>query len=224
MKNAKFLPYALLVLLIGVYFVVFYDPLSANVVGKVYWNDEVLTLEQSQRGEVVFRPVEGGPNCTGVIDADGNYSLGTGSRAGIFPGDYLISISVVEFMESDDPSALPAGYRVTPNEFASPLTSGLTCMVKGGENVHDIHIKGVASSPPVSSDLLADKGSSEVDKSLVSESTNDQSEQEDNSSADAEVVSNSDAMAEQESLPEVEEPKVEEPKVEEPKVEEKVQE
>ncbi len=148
MKFNKILPYALLVLLIGVYLVTSYDPLSAKVSGKIFWNDELLTLEDSHRGKVVFRPVSGGANCTGAIDTEGNYTVGTGGRDAIAPGDYLISLSVVEVVPAEDPDQLPEGMPITPKMYASPLTSGLTLMVKSGENVHDIRIEGPAYTAP----------------------------------------------------------------------------
>ena len=142
MKLTKVLPYALLVALVAAYFAMNYDPLSAEVSGSVYWNKQVLRLNSGQRGTVQFRPVEGGANCIGKIDSSGAYVIGTGGRSALAPGDYHISVSVVEVVAADEEGALPKGVLISPPDYADPVSSGLTFLVKRGENTHDIHIEG----------------------------------------------------------------------------------
>lgn len=170
MKLSKILPYLLLLLLIGVYLVTSYDPLSAKVNGRVFWNDELINLKDSYRGKVVFRPVNGGANSTGVIDSSGSYTVGTGSHEAIAPGDYLVSVSVIEVLPPEKAGDLPEGIPVTPRDYANPTTSGLTCVVKRGENVHDIHIEGPAYVVPVEPDSDLDSGEeSETNAEISSE-------------------------------------------------------
>lgn len=118
--------------------------LTATVSGKVYLDDKPLKVSGAQRGMVVFRPVAGGPTCSGLIDADGQYRISTGSKAAVAPGDYMVSARVMEVVPSPNSNRPPTGRPLTPAVYGDPLTSGLTTTVKRGANQYDLKLKSSA--------------------------------------------------------------------------------
>ncbi|MEM8495151.1 MAG: hypothetical protein AAF663_07155 [Planctomycetota bacterium] len=93
---------------------------------------------------IVFRPVSGGATCTGTVQSDGTYSIATGTRNALVPGDYLVSIRVVELLQSETKGAPPLGRPVTPAVYADPLTSGLSFNVRAGSNTYDLLLESSA--------------------------------------------------------------------------------
>ncbi len=118
--------------------------LTAKVTGTVYLDDKPVNITSSQRGMVVFRPTKGGATCTGLIGESGNYSVSTGSESALVPGDYLVSVQVLESVPPKGGDDAPSGKPITPALYADPLTSGLSFVVKGGANEYDIKLDSSA--------------------------------------------------------------------------------
>ncbi len=118
--------------------------LTAKVTGTVYLDDKPVNITSSQRGTVVFRPIKGGATCTGLIDKSGSYSVSTGSESALVPGEYLVSVQVLESVPPKGGDDAPSGKPITPALYADPLTSGLSFVVKGGANQYDIKLDSSA--------------------------------------------------------------------------------
>lgn len=134
--------------------------LSATVKGTVFLDGKPLSVTDSQRGTVVFRPVAGGPTCTGLIGSAGEYNISTGSENGLAPGDYLVSVQVVESQPPRGGSDAPTGKPITPAVYSDPLTSRLNLMVRSGSNRHDIELDSSAGPAvlPVEAEPETDSG------------------------------------------------------------------
>lgn len=124
---------------------------TAKVSGVVKLDDSPMKITEGQRGIVVFRPVAGGATCTSLINGDGTYSVATGASAGVTPGDYMVSVRVIELVPGDEEGQGASGQPITPALYADPLTSGL--MFKVGSGVNNVAIEldsqaGPAVLPP----------------------------------------------------------------------------
>jgi len=118
--------------------------LTARVTGKILLDGKPLLVGSDERGMIVFRPVAGGPTCSGLISEKGTYEISTGSSVGLTPGDYLVSVRVIKLIPSPNKEEGPAGQPITPAVYADPLTSGLTYSVSSGENALDIKLSSSA--------------------------------------------------------------------------------
>jgi hypothetical protein len=131
--------------------------MTATVGGTVKLDGQPLKIGKSQRGTVMFRPVEGGATATALIDENGKYSLATGGTAALVPGDYLVAVRATEIVLADDKSSPPTGKPFTPLLYGNPLESGLICTVKRGNQTYDIELRsdaGPVITEPESDELL----------------------------------------------------------------------
>jgi hypothetical protein len=86
------------------------------------------------RVTVQFLPATGtGTTAIGLADENGNYTLRTGSQAGIPPGEYLAICTAAQIVSSPTGGA-PGGRRITPEKYASARTSGFKFTVEPGRN------------------------------------------------------------------------------------------
>jgi hypothetical protein len=88
-------------------------------------------------GIVSFYPTGGGAAAYSDVFPDGSYRLKTGSRKGLAPGEYIVTIVAIRVgaSESDE---LAAGERLTPERYARTETSDLRRTVKPGKNDIDL--------------------------------------------------------------------------------------
>ncbi len=132
--------------------------MTATVGGTVKLDGQPLRIGKSQRGTVLFRPVEGGATATALIDGNGKYSISTGGTAALAPGDYLVAVRATEIIPAGDDSPAPTGRPITPYVYGNPLESGLMCTVKRGNQTYDIELSsdaGPVVAEPESEDLPA---------------------------------------------------------------------
>jgi hypothetical protein len=117
----------------------------ASVSGQVTLDDQPLKGGRDLRVTVMFVP-ESGASATAaaLADEDGQYTLSTGSKSGVQPGNYLVGISAVEMMRSENDSAPPSGRRLTPALYADPQRSGFRAEVQSGSNTFDFHLRSDA--------------------------------------------------------------------------------
>jgi hypothetical protein len=119
----------------------------AKVSGSVSLDDKPLIGGRDQRITVMFVSESGsGATAAGLVDANGRYTLYTGTKQGIQPGSYLVGVSAVEVIRSKDESAPPAGRRITPNFYADPNKSGFRTEVQAGSNTFDINLRSDAKT------------------------------------------------------------------------------
>ena len=117
----------------------------ASVSGKVAIDDKPLVGGHDRRVTVMFVPESGsGATAAGLVDANGQYTLSTGTKQGIKPGNYLVGITVVEMIRSKDETAPPAGRRLSPPIYADPKRSGFRAEVQSGGNTFDFNLRSDA--------------------------------------------------------------------------------
>ncbi len=135
--------------------------LTSQVSGQVKLDGKPLSIAKGQRGTVLFRPVEGGPTTTAIIESDGTYTLKTGSASGIKPGDYLVSVRVVDIQPAAEDGGAPTGTPMTPAIYADPLQSGFQFNVKSGTNRFDLELDSTAGPVhKLETELLGEEGES----------------------------------------------------------------
>jgi hypothetical protein len=93
-------------------------------------------------GFLVFAPLAGGTNpANGAIQPDGSYELKTANTAGLRPGKYKVSVTVLD--QPDVPpgerSYVVAKSRI-PEKYNDVNTSGLEFDVASGSNTIDIRL------------------------------------------------------------------------------------
>jgi hypothetical protein len=114
----------------------------AKVTGKVTLDGQPLRAQPGKvRVSIKFSPASGsGPVAMGLADENGNYTLGTGAKTGILPGEYLVTCSAGETLTGQK----SLGREITDSKYGNAKTSGMRCTVQPGRNEYDISV----TSPP----------------------------------------------------------------------------
>jgi hypothetical protein len=113
----------------------------ASVSGAIKLDNKPLAGSESLRGTVQFSPADGhGTTAVGYLDENGIYSLSSGSRDGVLPGSYLVTVSATEIIPPKIPGEAPSGRLVTPRWYANAKESGLTAEVAAGSNRFDYEL------------------------------------------------------------------------------------
>jgi len=105
---------------------------AASVSGTVTLDGQPLT-----KGDVSFHPDGGsGAPAYGQIDAQGRYSLSTGTEAGLAPGAYTAVVVATKDPPQlyDKTGAEIPPIPITPHKYGSTTTSDLKVQVKPGKN------------------------------------------------------------------------------------------
>lgn len=116
---------------------------ESSVAGKVTLDGSPLTLSPGSSGTVTFKSTSGGGMAQGQLDSSGNYSLNTGSDAGLKAGAYKVTVVATEMPPADpnNRSFVPIPKPLTPAKYGNPDTSGLTADVKPGKNDQNFDLK-----------------------------------------------------------------------------------
>ncbi len=110
----------------------------ATVSGAVTLDGKPLVGTERLRGTVQFTPEDGhGTSAVGYLDGNGRYNLSSGSRVGVLPGKYLVSVSATEIIPPKIPGAAPGGRLATPPRYAEAKNSGFMAEVVRGRNTFD---------------------------------------------------------------------------------------
>jgi hypothetical protein len=110
----------------------------ATVGGSITLDGKPLAGSDRLRGTVKFSPEGGhGTTAVGYLDEAGRYNLSSGSRAGLLPGKYLVTVSATEIIPPKIAGAAPGGRLTTPPRYADPNNSGFTADVVRGRNTFD---------------------------------------------------------------------------------------
>ena len=73
------------------------------------------------------------PTSVGKSDAQGRYTVTTGSQKGMYPGDYQVAISAYKTRDAHGIEA-PVPVLRTPKRYNSAGSSGLTAVIQSGRN------------------------------------------------------------------------------------------
>jgi hypothetical protein len=119
----------------------------SEVQGTVTLDGAPLAGGSGVKATVLFQP-DGQPGASGVgiLDANGNYALMTGSQEGVPPGPYLVTVSATQIIMPKDPTGTPSGKPITPRHYADPKQSGLRAEVQPGSNRFDFALDSKRSS------------------------------------------------------------------------------
>lgn len=110
----------------------------ATVSGTVTMDGRPLAGSEHLRGTVSFLPVGGhGTAAIGYLDENGAYKLSSGSRVGVLPGKYMVSVSATEIIPAKIPGEAPSGRAASPARYADAEKSGFTAEVVRGRNTFD---------------------------------------------------------------------------------------
>ncbi len=113
----------------------------ASVTGSVSIDGQPITGGESTRAMVYFFPESGtGAPAIGIINDSGEYRMRLGSRTGVVPGTYIVTISATELVQSKNPDLPPSGRLISPRRYKDPKTSGLKAEVAAGSNEFDFDL------------------------------------------------------------------------------------
>lgn len=118
----------------------------ATVSGEVSLDGEPLRGGDGVRAMVYLYPEGGsGAPAVGLVDESGKYSVSTGTKQGVAPGAYLVSISASELIGKEEVGVPRAGRRITPAHYADPRQSDLRVEVSPGSNTFDFALESANS-------------------------------------------------------------------------------
>ena len=110
----------------------------AEVTGVVTVDGMPLRGGNDVRATVIFQPSTGaGRVAVGLVDAEGQYRLSSGSEEGVEPGEYVVTCSATQLVPSRDGGAA-GGRRLTDPSYANSKTSGFKFTVAPGKNEFDL--------------------------------------------------------------------------------------
>ncbi len=90
--------------------------LPSTVSGTITIDGNPLPEDANTTGEVMYYPVAGGAAAYGTISTGGQYKMQTGGTKGLQPGEYVVTVRLVEI-----PPPPPGGYQnAPPNKLISP--------------------------------------------------------------------------------------------------------
>ena len=118
-------------------------PLEANVRGIVTLDGKAVP-----GGIVTYQPKAGGPMCYARIEQNGAYVVRTGRQDGLPAGDYDVTVTANEppvATKDGGGGPPPPGKAITPLWYRSKATSGLSFVIKAGDNEIDLEL---TSQPP----------------------------------------------------------------------------
>lgn len=113
-----------------------------TVTGSVTLDGKPLQSIGDVRGSVVFSPLDSGaPPARASIDENGRYDVFTGSKRGVAPGEYGVTVNAIRVIPPAVEGSEPGAERLLPAKYGSPRTSGLSLSVTPGSNSFDIALE-----------------------------------------------------------------------------------
>jgi hypothetical protein len=116
--------------------------LPATVKGTITLDDKPLREGPQIDGTVMFYPVSGGAAAYGSVTSGGKYAMNTGSTKGLEPGEYVVTVRVVE-IEPPPPGGYnnaPAQKLITPARYEDRERTDLKAQVERGSNTIDLKL------------------------------------------------------------------------------------
>jgi hypothetical protein len=121
----------------------------ADVTGVVTLDGQPLRGGSGVRGTVYFQPTSGsGAAAVGILDENGKFSLSSGSKQGVAPGEYSVTCSATQIIPSKQAGGTPSGRRITPQKYAVASTSGFQFTVEPGSNEFDLPLTSAGTKAP----------------------------------------------------------------------------
>jgi len=90
-------------------------------------------------GRVVFQAT-GQPMAVGELGPGGKYTVKTGTRQGISPGNYTVTVSSYEVGQSTGRGNPPPARLITPAKYNNPKTSDLEAAVRPDNKTFDFSL------------------------------------------------------------------------------------
>lgn len=116
--------------------------MPASVSGVVTIDGQPITGGENLRATVFFYPEGGsGTPAVGLLDSQGKYSIATGSKSGMEPGAYVVTISATEIIPAKEEGEAPTGRPITARKYADPKQSGFRVQVERGKNTFDFDLE-----------------------------------------------------------------------------------
>jgi hypothetical protein len=98
-------------------------------------------------GTVYYQPASGGgAAAVGLLDENGHYTLSSGSKTGVAPGEYLVTCSATQIIPANQPGGTPSGRRITDPNYANARTSGFKFTVAPGKNEFNLALNSRAGT------------------------------------------------------------------------------
>ncbi len=116
--------------------------LPATVTGIVTLDGQSLPEGPRVTGSVIFYPVSSGAASYGTVTSDGKYSMKTGGTQGLKPGEYRVTVRVVDI---DPPPTggynnAPASKMLTPSRYQDRELTDLKVTVIQEKNEIDLKL------------------------------------------------------------------------------------
>ncbi len=110
------------------------------VTGVVTLDGQPVQGSSTLHGTVMFYPESGrGAPATGMVDANGRYSIATGANGGVLPGRYRVAVDISEITPRPR-GEMPHVRHLSDPRFANPTTSGWLIEVGSGSNHFDFAV------------------------------------------------------------------------------------
>ena len=111
--------------------------MPSTVTGKI--TVDGVELDRAQ-GEVMFHPMAGGAMVMSSLKADGSYTLSTGGTSGLEPGEYQVTVRVVQSTPDPSGNNAPSQQPLCHAKYGDKTKSGLTATVVPGKNEFDFDV------------------------------------------------------------------------------------
>lgn len=118
------------------------DSLPATVTGKVTIDGQGLPESDNVTGNVVFYPTGGGAAAFGDVSSGGKYKITTGSTKGLEPGEYKVTVRIIE-IEPAPPGghdAAPPQKLLSPAKYNDNEKTDLKVVVEPGSQSIDLDL------------------------------------------------------------------------------------
>ena len=123
----------------------------ATVSGLVTVDGQPLAGGDEVRATIYFSPEGGtGAPAIGLLDGSGAYEMSTGSKSGMQPGAYVVTISATKIIPPKEAGEAPSGKPLTSRKYADPRKSGFRVEVEPGSNTFDFDLESPRSSTRLS--------------------------------------------------------------------------
>ena len=118
----------------------------SSVSGTLSLDGQPLASAEDTGITIMFYPASGtGAPAAARVDTSGRYVLSTGSRKGIQPGEYVVTVSGAQMIQAASGVDAPQKRQLTPLKYANPKLSGLRAEVQPGSNTFDFELKSSQS-------------------------------------------------------------------------------
>ncbi len=119
----------------------------ASVEGTVTLDGQPLAGGGDTRAMIYLFPEGGtGAPAVGLLDDAGEFTISTGTKVGVKPGPYVVTISASKLVGDRTPGVPRSARRLTPPKYADPNKSGFRVDVEPGSNEYEFALE----SPPPS--------------------------------------------------------------------------